>query len=415
MLENHYSYSKALKRLSLAVGLAVSLSACSASTSSNQNLRLAVGAKPGNSVSAKASSEAQIRKRTAEIDFQKTGSVSAKKATENANCRFLKNSAEAEATVIASPTLEATSDEEGSGSVSLNMNLFDFKKAELVKSSADAKCAYHLASKQIDGTLSYAKQSTQQARNDAKYRFLQSQLSELNQINRSAITKMQNGLMTRQDANQVQAAIGQIKAEMQLAKAEANKAKDLPPLDRNAIKQGHTNLVLAGQRLQQIERDIRTNDALELTLGAGYRYNERNTGINTSSFEDDAFAKVTLGVRLGAFSKRRIMAEEAAESARMDTLFEQNTGAIWRTEITKRSIDRLITDLGRTETELNKAEQKPHDTIMALGSVGVSRNPVLELQARLQKISIGAQLAETRAAIAQLRKNREDIANLSAN
>ncbi len=164
MLEDPCSYSStkiAFRLLSVCM-LAMSLAACSASNGNKPVIAKGYVA-PEPEVASRTKMQATkvasatVKNRIQQIDFGQTGSVAANKRTDNANCRYLKNTAEAEAAIIGSPTLEASSDEEGSGSVSLSMDLLDFNKAKLVRSSADAKCRYHLASKKIDTTLAQAR------------------------------------------------------------------------------------------------------------------------------------------------------------------------------------------------------------------------------------------------------------------
>ncbi len=235
----------------------------------------------------------------------------------------------------------------------------------------------------------------------------------MDEIGSAARQKMRNGTLTRQHANAIDTTIGQLKAEMQLAKAEAKKAGGLPEPDIDLLRDGYTDLMLAGQELQQIEREIRTNDALELSIGGGYRYNETSTGITSASREDDAFANVTLGIRLGALSPLRAEAERAAETARQDALFEQYSGTIWKSEHAQHSIQGVIVDLKRTEQELALALAKTQDTIIALAGGESSETEFMSMQAKLRRIAISARITELRAAIKQLQKSERQLTSLS--
>jgi len=90
----------------------------------------------------------------------------------SAACRYLRKSADAEAYIVGSPTLSASSDDEGSGSVNLGMNLLDFHKADLIRASGDARCRLHEASKKIEATLGLGVEANRFASANAKANYI---------------------------------------------------------------------------------------------------------------------------------------------------------------------------------------------------------------------------------------------------
>ncbi len=331
---------------------------------------------------------------------------------ESAACRYLRKSSDVEATIIGSPTVSASSDEDGSGSVSIGMNILDLRKANLVRATGDARCRIQTASKEIEATLGVGSEATKFAAAHAKQAYIRNNLRELSAIKSRSNQLVSSGIITKQDANLVGLKINELKAEMEIAKSEADKRRDLPALDINRLRNRHSVLVEATQELQTIERDIRTNDALELSVSTGYRYNDEFNSDLQVNDNDGAFARVNLGVRLGALSSKRQRLEDEAATARHDALFEENTGTIWKSGFAERAIGRVVADLRKSEKEFASALHKANDTIKRLEASDRAEVVRARLQSKIEKVAIGSELAAVRATIKQLEDNRAKIRSL---
>jgi|GEM_PF-1485615 len=331
----------------------------------------------------------------------------------SAACRYLRKSADAEAFIVGSPTLSASSDDEGSGSVNLGMNLLDFHKADLIRASGDARCRLHEASKKIEATLGLGVEANRFARADAKASYIRKNLSFLENIRSRANQLKNQGSLTVQDTNLVSLRVDELRAEMQTAQAEADQRRGLPALDISQVRSRHGALVEATNDLQNIERNIRTNDALEFSVNTGYRYNEQFNNDLQRDDTDGAFASVSVGVRLGALSQQRQRVEEEAAGARLDALFEENTGTIWKSGFSDRAISRMVADLRKSDRELTQAMTTANDTINRLGAEDRPEILRARLQTKLEKVRVGANRAAVRASIQQLEENRRKIKALS--
>ena len=167
----------------------------------------------GDLLKPKASKKSAIKIRSAKdkqkskkLDYRSTASTTQSNnefAKDSAACRFLRSSSEVEATIISSPTLSASSDEDGSGSVSIGMNLLDIRKADLVRATGDARCRMQTASKEIEATLGLGSQITQYAAANARQAHIRKRLGELNAIQARANQLVHSGIITKQDANLV--------------------------------------------------------------------------------------------------------------------------------------------------------------------------------------------------------------------
>ena len=160
------------------------------------------------------------------------GTASAYNIDENsAWCRYLKNDAAANAEIVASPTLSASTDESGNGSFNIGMNLLDIKKADLVRQSGDARCQLHAASKSIEVTMRLANESTKFASDQAQYNYLASRQQEMASIVAKAASLVSAGVLTTQQVSELEKTQQDINAEMNLAKSEADKRKDIPAIN----------------------------------------------------------------------------------------------------------------------------------------------------------------------------------------
>lgn len=447
MLEDHRYFSKALKRIMLASIAATLLSGCSMSTFENKewfqkdDRRFFESIKKHpkheredatttdlfrdehethvNEIDPETDTKVGLTARTPAVNSVKAFNIQPKKLkrvnvdTNTAACRYLRKSADSEAVIVGSPTLSASSDEDGSGSVSVGMNLLDLRKSELIRASGDAKCRLHEASKKIEATLGLGVEATRYARANAKQAYIRERLGHLANIRARANQLVNQGALTAQDANLVSQRVNELRGEMERFAAEASQRKGLPKLGRSDIVSRHGALVEATNDLQNIEREIRTNDALELSLSAGYRYNDEFNNNLQRSDSAGAFARVSVGVRLGALSQRRHRLEEEAAGARLDALFEENTGAIWKSGFSDRAIGRMVKDLKHSDAELTKALTGTQRTIAKLGSEDRPEVLRAQLLAKVEAVRIGSNRAAIRAAMRQLQENRADIQTLS--
>jgi len=332
---------------------------------------------------------------------------------ENAWCRYLRTSAETEATIVGSPSVSASSDDDGSGSVTIGMNLLDFKKADLIRQSGNARCRAHTASRKIEGTLGLAAEETSFAANWAKQDYVRRNMSTLNRIQAQAAGLVSGGSMTVQDKNAIAARISELKAEMNKARAEADKRKDLPGFSLDQIKSRNGALVEATNDLQNIERDLRTTDAIDLSVQTGYRYNgEFNNQLQRNN-DDGYFASVKVGVKLGALTQRRQDLEGEAASARLDALFEENTGTVWKTGFVEKSIANSLVSLRKSERSLSAALAQTNDTISKLENAERTEVIRTQMSARIERVKLLSDIAAVRASIKQLEDNRRKIKALS--
>ena len=124
------------------------------------------------------------------------------------------------------------------------------------------------------------------------------------------------------------------------------------------------------------------------------------------------FASVKVGVKLGAISARRKQLEAEAANARLEALYEENTGTIWKSGFAGKSITLALANLKKAERELQTAIGELDDTIIRLSDADRSDVVRDRFEARVEKIRIGANLASVRASIRALKDSGAKITAL---
>jgi hypothetical protein len=418
MLDVRHFSSKSRAFLAMAFMATTFLTGCNQTTGSVFGNGLALTKKSETTQTSQVTEQtisAQKSTDTIKVGTVDKNIVSKSKATyapnENSSwCNYLKNDAAANAEIVASPSLSASTDQDGNGSFNLGINVLDFKKAELIRQSADARCMAHAAGKSIEVTMRLVDESTKFASNYATYSYLSSRVDRMNALVNEANALTAAGVLTLQQSNEVSARRDKIISEMNLAKSEADKRKDIPAIDETVIAGSNQRLYQATADLQRIDRDIRTIEAFDISVQAGYRYDDLETGGSSS---DDYFAKVKLGVRLGALSNRRSRYEDAAEAARMDALGEENAGPIWQSGFAASSIGKALAGLRSARSNLVSALSTANETATKIGASDRPEVTYAAFQAKLGAINIGGQLAGVDASIKELENNQRRLSALA--
>lgn len=321
-------------------------------------------------------------------------------------CRYIIYNSASEASIIASPTVSASTDKDGNNSANIGMNLLDFKKADLIKQSAAAKCRQHRAAKTIEAALSLVGESTKLAAYGAKYNYLQNKESVLSAIVSKARNYVSRGVLTRQEANTVAARVALLRSSKGEALSEVEKRKDLPSLDGIGLAGKNFELANTEAKLQDIDRDIRTLDAFNVSVEAGY--NDVADDLQQSG-NDDFYGKLKVGVRLGALSPNRRYYEDAARDARLDALHEKNSGVIWKTDFAEKAMAKSLKGLRKAESEYRIQRNKADDTYSRLHNSERSEFITTALLAKVQSISASSDISAMVASISEIKKNQSRL------
>ena len=326
-------------------------------------------------------------------------------------CDYLVNNANAQAEIIASPSVSASTDDSGNYSVNIGVNLLDYRRAELVRQSGEVKCSQYTASRIISSAMQLADEAAILASAVAKEAYLRGKAGEMEKIAARARALANRGDITNQQADAVFRQVSARKAELETARADIARRKDFPSVEGWQITGRNRELMEAESRLQGIDREMRTLDALSVNLEGGYRALQADTLLGDPASED-VYAKVKLGVKLGALSPRRRAYEDAALAARQNSLNEELGGPIWRASYAESSGAKALPGLKRARDQVSAAKSSAERTAANLSA---SERPELlatALAVRVEAIGHGAELAGANAAIAQIEENLRRLGSL---
>ncbi|MEZ5870792.1 MAG: hypothetical protein R3D32_02895 [Nitratireductor sp.] len=331
--------------------------------------------------------------------------------THSSWCDYLVNNANAQAEIIASPSVSASTDDSGNYSVNIGVNLLDYRRAELVRQSGEVKCNQHTASRVISSAMQLADEAALLASAVAKEAYLRGKAGEMEKINSKARNLASSGDITSQQADAVFRLVAARKAEMENARSDIEKRKDFPSVEGWQIAGRNRELVEAETRLQGIDREIRTLDALSIDIEGGYRAIQADALLGDPASED-VYAKVKLGLKLGALSPRRRAYEDAAMAARQNSLNEELGGPIWRATYAESSGAKALPGLKRARDQISAARNSAEKTAANLAASDRPELVANGLAVRLEAIGHGAELAGANAAIMQIEQNLRRLGTL---
>jgi hypothetical protein len=164
-----------------------------------------------------------------------------------------------------------------------------------------------------------------------------------------------------------------------------------------------TSLLRAEADIADINSQIRTHDAMDVSLSGGWSDDLAKDGFNANS---DSFAgKVNFTFKLGALDPRRFEHEERAKAARLRAIKGEEGGTLWQVDVLRRAHERAIGGLEASKAKLDDASKKASTLVNQLKSI---RNPEFKatyIAARLQQIGINAERAAASDSIKEIRSN----------
>lgn len=417
---------------SLCAGLALILAGCNASSSGFGSAGAWRGLTAG--LSSKASDQKPVKKETGLAGQVKTADNSGKKpdvvkkgpltraattrstysaplnfepdsslGRSSARCRELLALTGIETKLLRSPTLSTEGDDNGDVSVSVGYDVVDLRRARLKEELAVAKCERHLSSKRLQALLITSPQALSRAGYLAKANSLRSSSGSFRAIRGQIQSELINGNLTYQRANLLNQHLDQVVTRESKARGDAARREAVDRVQLQSARGLDHRLVETERRIHAINRDMRTADAVELRFSGGYGVEESSTSVVRKT-NGEAFAKAKLSIRLGAFDPRRDELEDIAGQARIDGLYEEQSGAFWRAgeivNANRRALDALRKQRGEIISAMTKARQTA-----AIRSTDYETELTMpRLRARVDILALKAELAGVDATIADTKR-----------
>ncbi|MEL6921988.1 MAG: hypothetical protein AAFO77_13390, partial [Pseudomonadota bacterium] len=138
-----------------------------------------------------------------------------------------------------------------------------------------------------------------------------------------------------------------------------------------------------------------------VSVSGGYNYDSQEDPFSVDAGRD-LYAKLKVGVRLGVLSRQRDDFEQELRAARVEALYEPNTGGLWRAKKMSAANGRLLKNLLVQKREVAAALREARRTVAASRGADDPWLVSSGLRARIDVIALGGDLAGLTATIADV-------------
>jgi hypothetical protein len=322
-------------------------------------------------------------------------------------CRYLKENAAADATVVRSPSLNGSVDDKGRASLGLGLSLTSMMKADLLETSADAKCRRYLAEKGLKSIVLSAPAGLSVAGYRAKANTIFAHRSEIERQRKVAAGLLADGTIDQQHATAINILADQLIADAEEARSQADmRSGELLASNGNAKVLG-SELLKAESELSEADSKMRTYDALDLSVRAGWNDDVNNQGVQVSN--NSLSGKLTFSMKLGAASPGRFDHERSASEARLQAVQYEEGSPIWQANELRKAYERSLGGLRESQAQVNGAWQRAQNFVRQLEA---QNNPEFDAElagTRLQlirleslKAGVNASMSEVQVRLASL-------------
>jgi hypothetical protein len=198
-------------------------------------------------------------------------------------------------------------DDGSKAAVSLGVSVSNFTKARLIEEAARVKCRRYLAETGLQKLVFITPQGLTAAGFRAKSNSILGRKADLDELRQQIKYELRRGNINVEKATSLSVLIDEINAEGNAAKSQADRrlADDLgKPLGAAILGE---DLLKAEAELEAINNRIRTVDAMDVSVSAGWNDESLRDGFDV---QDDSFSgKVSFSFKLGAVSPQRFAHE----------------------------------------------------------------------------------------------------------
>ncbi len=322
-------------------------------------------------------------------------------------CRYLKENAAADATVVRSPSVNGSVDDQGRASLGVGVSITSMMKANLLETSAEAKCRRYLAEKGLKSIVLSAPAGLSVAGYRAKADAILSRRSEISQLRARTAGLLAEGAIDQQRATAINLLADQLVADAEEARSQADMRNSEVRASNGNAQALSGELLKAESELADADSQMRTYDAVDLSLRAGWNDDVNNQGVQVSN--NSLSGKMTFSVKLGAASPSRFEHERAASDARLKAVQYEEGSPIWQATELRKAYERSLSGLRDSQSQVTGARDRAAAFVRQLQA---QNSPEFEpelIAAKLQlmrlgsiKAGIDASLSEVQSKLASL-------------
>jgi hypothetical protein len=318
-------------------------------------------------------------------------------------CQYLKEDSAAEATILRSPTLSGNVDDGGKAALSLGLSVSSLNKANLIEAAARVKCRHYLAESGLQKLAFISPQGLTAAGYRAKSRVILGHKSELADLRKLIKSELAKGNMNAEKASSLSVLIDQLISDGNTAKSQADRRLVGDYSEPHSADVLGQDLLKAEAELADINSRIRSADAMDVTVSAGWADHNIDDGFDTQ--QDSFSGKVSFSIKLGAVAPRRFEHERLAKQARLNAITTQEGGALWQIEALRRAHERALDGLSQSRFKLNDALAEANRLVATLSSVENPEFMSTLIAAKIQVVKLQAERAAVDDSIQEIGKN----------
>jgi hypothetical protein len=317
-------------------------------------------------------------------------------------CEYLREDTYAQTTIMRSPRMSGSIADDGKTSVSLGMSLTDFKKANLMEVTAEARCRRYMAESGLQKLVFLSPQGLTSAGYRAKHDSIQKSKKTLQDLRHKVAQAMNDGFLDREKATVLMGLTDQLLSEGASAKSQADRRTgDFLGRKDQASLLGR-EMLRAEADLEDLNSRMRTFDNVDVSVSAGW-----NEDITRDNFDvtSDAFSgKVSMSIKLGAILPQRYEHEQRAKQAKLRAIGEEG-GAMWQVNVLRLAHERAIAGLEESRGKIDSALAEVNKLLATLEGV---QNPEFQgtvYSAKIRSMQLKADKAAVDGSLAEIRTN----------
>jgi hypothetical protein len=317
-------------------------------------------------------------------------------------CEYLKEDTAAEAAILRSPSLAGSVDDDGNANVNVGLSLMSFHKANLIEQAAEARCRRHLAELGLQKLIFISPQGLTAAGYRAKSERIGSFAREIAALRAEIARDVAAGVIDRDNATAFTVQVDELLAQGLQARSQADRRYEAEAAVAGGARELGSQLLQAEAELSDIDSRIRTADAMDVSVHAGW--NENNGG-GAERFDDGLNGKVSFSMKLGALAPGRFDHEERARRARLDAIRSQEGALLWQIGALRRAHERAIAGLVASRAQLDKALEEARSLQAQLALVDSPDFASQKLSVRVKLMQLEAEKAAVVGSIAEIEEN----------
>lgn len=322
-------------------------------------------------------------------------------------CEYLKEDSAAEATIMRSPSVSGSVNDGGDASLGLAISLSSLHKANLVEEAADVKCRRYAAEMGLQKIAFLAPEGLTAGGFRAKANAILRQREAMAGLKADIRRQLAAGAINKEKATQLSVMVDQMAAEANAARSQADRRLVDEAGPAGDARRLGLDLITAESELEDLNSRMRTADAMDVSLHAGYNQSSVADGFDVT---DNSFSgKVSFSMKLGALNPRRFEHERRAKEAKIASIRLEEGGALWQIAVLRHAHERAMEGLSESRRKLATATAEAERLVAALRAVPNPEFAGTMIAARIQVMKLRAETAGVEGSLAEIRANMDRL------